>query len=145
MTDTTKRIAAAFRAAMVAELGRDTCAAIDAANKAEASTGICHSHDHCDANMLMLDAIESVMGEMDMGSPEHTSLWNAAWDKAKAAGFAAIKAGDTVKIKPEFQDDGDDAIQFVAVDDADKGRVTIRANVGMAINPTQVVNTDWIA
>lgn len=55
-----------------------------------------------------------------------------------------IKAGDVVRFKKEYQDAGDESILFVAVDDESKGRVTVMANVGMAINPTQVVNTAWL-
>lgn len=51
-----------------------------------------------------------------------------------------IKAGDTVKFKPEWQDAGDDQIEFVAMEDEDGGRVLIGA-LGVLKNftPTQFV------
>lgn len=55
-----------------------------------------------------------------------------------------IRKGDTVKIKPEWQDDGDDQITFIAVDDEEKGRVTIEAQIGLAYNPQQVVRVDML-
>lgn len=39
---------------------------------------------------------------------------------------------------------GDDKIEFIAVDDESKGRVTIEPQLGLAINPTQVVDVAWI-
>lgn len=51
-----------------------------------------------------------------------------------------IRKGDVVKIKPEWQDAGDDQIQFIAIEDEDGGRVMIGA-LGVLSNfvPTQVV------
>lgn len=53
-------------------------------------------------------------------------------------------AGDTVYLRPTYQDDGDDMIRWVAIDDESKGRVTIQAQLGLPINPTQVVNVEWL-
>ncbi len=36
-----------------------------------------------------------------------------------------IKRGDIVQIKPEWQDEGDDTYTWMAVDDEEKGRVSI--------------------
>jgi hypothetical protein len=55
-----------------------------------------------------------------------------------------IRKGDQVKIKPEWQDKGDDQVVFIAVDDEEKGRVTIQAQLGMHFNPTQVVRVDML-
>ena len=55
-----------------------------------------------------------------------------------------IKAGDVVKFKPEWADAGDETVTFIAVDDESKGRVTVQAQLGLPINPTQVVSVDWI-
>ena len=55
-----------------------------------------------------------------------------------------IKAGQQVHIKPEWQDPGDDKLRWFAVDDTSKGRVTITADLGLPINPTQVVNVEWL-
>ena len=56
-----------------------------------------------------------------------------------------IHKGDKVRIKPEWQDAGDEDFTFVAVDDEDKGRVTIEPQIpGLKIKPTQVVRLDMI-
>lgn len=55
-----------------------------------------------------------------------------------------IKKGDTVSIKPEFQDAGDDQYKIIAVDDEQNGRVTIEFITDMAINPTQIINTNML-
>ena len=44
-----------------------------------------------------------------------------------------IRAGQRVRIKPEWQDEGDDSFVWHAVDSEEKGRVTIQAeNAGDA-------------
>jgi hypothetical protein len=55
-----------------------------------------------------------------------------------------LKTGDVVKIKPEYQDAGDHAITFIAIEDEDGGRVKIQAQLGLPINPTQVVYVEWL-
>jgi hypothetical protein len=55
-----------------------------------------------------------------------------------------IKAGDLVTFKKAYQDDGDNGFMFFAVDDEEKGRVTIEAEIGMKINPRQVVSVFMI-
>lgn len=51
-----------------------------------------------------------------------------------------IKKGDTVHIRPEWQDQGDAAFHWVAVSDEDKGRVDISpTNTGLVIAPWQTV------
>ena len=59
-----------------------------ASNRAEADSGICHSHDVTDANEVMADAFRAVMGrEIDLQSDADGTLWNVAWDMAKRAEF----------------------------------------------------------
>ena len=56
-----------------------------------------------------------------------------------------IRAGDKVKIKPEWQDAGDDEFEWVAVDDEEKGRVTIMPlGTGLAFASTHVVRIEWL-
>jgi hypothetical protein len=51
-----------------------------------------------------------------------------------------IKKGDAVRIKPAWQDAGDDAMNWVAIEDEDGGRVRIRPqNTGLRFPPNQVV------
>lgn len=57
-----------------------------------------------------------------------------------------IKQGNIVKIKPAFQDAGDDSIVWLAIEDEDGGRVRIEAQLpNMEIKPTQVVRVEWLA
>ncbi len=56
-----------------------------------------------------------------------------------------IKAGDTVEIKPEWQDGGDSQYTWFAVDDEEKGRVTISPIDRPATFPgTQTVRVDML-
>jgi hypothetical protein len=52
--------------------------------------------------------------------------------------------GKRIKIRPEWQDAGDDQIEFVVVEDRGE-RVLIEAQLGMAINPQQAVEKHMIA
>lgn len=58
-------------------------------NRRETSPNVCHTHDHCDANMAMLEAFEKLFGhcQIDDSDPEQQerdcALWNRAWDMAK--------------------------------------------------------------
>ena len=57
---------------------------------------------------------------------------------------AKFKKDEWVRFKPEFQDDGDEEIGFRCCEDEDGGRVLVMACIGAPINPTQVVNTEWL-
>jgi hypothetical protein len=100
------RLAKAFGYLMQAELSRADFTQMIALNKAMPEhSNICHSHDFCDANMVMLDAFKEVFGRdpvflsesEDMTESEifwltremerDTELWNEAWTIAVAADF----------------------------------------------------------
>lgn len=56
-----------------------------------------------------------------------------------------IRQGDAIRIRPEFQDPGDDRYPWVALEDEDGGRVRISPRIpGLVIQPNQVVLVDWI-
>lgn len=57
---------------------------------------------------------------------------------------AMIRRGDKVRIKPEFQDPGDDSVEWVALEDEDGGRVRIQPQLGLEINPNQVVEVSML-
>lgn len=65
--------------------------AIVEANAAEADPNICHSHDFCDANDLMMVAFCEAFGqteeEFDLQDEGVIDAINAAWALAKAANF----------------------------------------------------------
>lgn len=55
-----------------------------------------------------------------------------------------IRAGDRVYFKPEWQDDGDRDIVFLALEDEDSGRVLVQGQIGLTFNPTQRVLIEWV-
>ncbi len=56
-----------------------------------------------------------------------------------------IRKGDVVKIRPEWQDRGDDEFVWVACDDEENGRVTIAPlNIGLAVTPSQTVDVSML-
>lgn len=56
-----------------------------------------------------------------------------------------IRQGQVVTFKPAFRDPGDEGITFRATDNEEKGRVTVEAQIGLPINPRQVVLVEWLA
>jgi len=57
----------------------------------------------------------------------------------------SIRKGDQVFIRPEWQDDGDADQTWIAVDDAEKGRVTITPITSpLLIKPTYVVTLEML-
>jgi len=58
-------------------------------NKAEVTVGICHSHDYCDANMVLHNVfVKHGMDIADEGGRERWGVaWDAAWDLAKSNDF----------------------------------------------------------
>lgn len=79
-------------------------AEIDTLNAAEQDKNVCHSHDHCDANVVMEWALaallemsierfeEGVFGEDEREANRLQSLFNRAWDLTKAEGFQNLAA-----------------------------------------------------
>ncbi len=60
-----------------------------------------------------------------------------------------IRKGDIVRFKPEWQDQGDDKVVFVAVEDQCERvngtqTVAVMALLALPINPVQVVAVDMI-
>lgn len=56
-----------------------------ALNRDEENADICHTHDFCDANMVMAAAFERATGrEIDLQSDADKALWNAAWAEWKS-------------------------------------------------------------
>lgn len=54
-------------------------------NRQEKNTGVCHSHDYCDANMLMLEVFEE--NNLNVEDEANHQLWNDVWDLAKQNEF----------------------------------------------------------
>jgi hypothetical protein len=55
-----------------------------------------------------------------------------------------IKKGDIVRFLPQWQDAGDENIEFRAVDDEYDGRVEVEAQVDLPLKPTQIVPIKWL-
>ncbi|AZO29374.1 hypothetical protein [Mesorhizobium sp. M1B.F.Ca.ET.045.04.1.1] len=89
------KLARAFGELVQAELRPFQFREMCDANKAEPeNSGVCHSHDYFDANMIMLEAFKATFGREPafMENPDHAAdleLWNDAWAIAKAADFFA--------------------------------------------------------
>lgn len=90
----TDQLARRFSAMLLEDLGKDLMARVNERNAQPeyAETDSCASHDFCDANMVMLAAIESFgftdddVFENDCDNPLQ-KLWNEAWTLAKTNKF----------------------------------------------------------
>ena len=83
-----KKIALEFIRLLIEEIGTDNFFEMLNRNRFEMDSGVCHSHDFCDANMVMDQAFTNVMGrETDVcdgiNDANDTQIWNRAWDMAK--------------------------------------------------------------
>jgi len=59
-----------------------------AARNAKGNRAGCASHDFCDANMVMAEAILAATGAaVDIQSDSDARLWGASWDIAREHGF----------------------------------------------------------
>lgn len=96
--DTIKALAEAFRDVLAEWLTPEEFAvmrATNASNARDGVTGICASHDYCDANIAMEVAFERIIGREsimpDEGpqGPEDQRAWDAAWSMARVAFLTA--------------------------------------------------------
>jgi hypothetical protein len=98
MNEQTQRLAAEFCRILHEWLTPDQIAEAVFFNANEKNPGVCHSHDHCDANQAMLDAWEVVFGkgrvpayiDSDRTEAEKNAelkITNDAWNMAKVDGF----------------------------------------------------------
>lgn len=56
-----------------------------------------------------------------------------------------FKAGEIVRLLPDYQDDGDDELTWVVVEPEDRGRVVISpVTPSLALPPTYAVESTWI-
>ena len=53
-----------------------------------------------------------------------------------------VKKGNIVVLKKQYRED--DKIIFIAIDDEEKGRLTVAAEIGFTFNPTYVVTSEMI-
>lgn len=144
MNEQIEKLAQTFSALLESEIGATNMRTVGLRNAAQPpESGICASHDFCDANEVMLEAFELVFGREYGGEINHEAdmkLTCFAWDMAKAT-WRPIKAGDVCEMREAFRDDGDEAFRWVAVENEDGGRVRCKVTgVGLAIgDPIEVV------
>ena len=82
--DVAKRFSTLLRDALTC----DEMVMVIARNEIEGDDSICHSHDFCDANMIMGQAICDIIGAHDTGDADVQQLWGAAWKIAIKNGFS---------------------------------------------------------
>lgn len=79
-----KFLALRFSYGLRTVIGREHFNEMRSENAKEQNKSICHSHDYCDANQVMLDAFLDAFGrEVNLQADPDTELINAAWDIAK--------------------------------------------------------------
>jgi hypothetical protein len=63
-----------------------------AENEHETNSGICHTHDYCDANEAMLEAIKKITGrnaDQVLDDLANDNIWSDAWVLAEKNSFWA--------------------------------------------------------
>ncbi len=91
MLHTAQQIADEFRSVMREWLTAAELSEIDLRNAASLTAGdssICHSHDFCDSNQAMIDALDQLGIEFNPQDEKQCELINSAWAIAKQSGFA---------------------------------------------------------
>lgn len=87
----TQELAKTFSRLLRESLPQEEIDEIICRNDAETSKSICHSHDFCDANMVMHAAGIEVGAWIDAGfdleNEQTVTIWNDAWDLAKTTRF----------------------------------------------------------
>jgi Protein of unknown function DUF262 len=79
-----QKLANRFVELLVQELGASTFQEVVEHNAAETNPSVCHSHDFCDANMVMVVAWHETVGRhFEAESERQTAIWSKAWDLAK--------------------------------------------------------------
>lgn len=144
---TVDALAVAFCDALFGTLTSDQMRQVVERNQAETNPGVCHSHDFCDANIVMHEVF--MARGLDLSAedcpPEWVDLWNRAWDLAKARGFRMFKRGDRVELLDGFRDPGDEEFTWVVQGDEEKGRVDIvPIDISMEIKPVYAVQVAWV-
>lgn len=84
MKHSAERLARLFSIRIRATIPPEMLAEVREKNKTRAP-GVCHTHDYCDANQCMIDAMQPE--EFDPESDEQAARVTAAWDMARESGF----------------------------------------------------------
>ncbi len=91
-TVTPLNLANAFSKQLRQNITRSEFSEVIRRNKAQSDPSICHTHDFCDANQVILDAMKVIglSGEYDADDANQHALITKAWDTAKAANFTEV-------------------------------------------------------
>ena len=89
MTPTAATLAFEFSQGLQDCLGAERMGEVISRNRAETSQSVCHSHDFCDANMILYEVFirHGMDPATDEGMERHGALWNQAWNLAKSRDF----------------------------------------------------------
>lgn len=82
-------LAREFSHSLSSELSPDEMNELVQKNRSEENPGICHSHDYCDANVVLHEVfMKHGMDVADEGGRERWGeLWDATWNFAKSNDF----------------------------------------------------------
>lgn len=84
-----QKIGAEFRSLLKKHLTDDQWRKMIILNQTRTNPHVCHSHDFCDANQVMIDAVELATGEpfkiQMLG--DNSIPWDMAWGKASLSNF----------------------------------------------------------
>ena len=89
MNTSVEQLAREFSDALKSQLSEDEMREIVRRNRTETAPRICHTHDFCDTNAVLLEVFNRHgMDVADEGGLDRWGrLWDEAWDKAKAEEF----------------------------------------------------------
>lgn len=92
MTPSVESLASEFSQSLHALLTSEQMALVIARNLAQTRPGICHTHDFCDANVVLHDVfLAHGMDPADEGGMEKWgALWDAVWNLAKTREFRIL-------------------------------------------------------
>jgi hypothetical protein len=93
MTRNPKNLAIEFSNSLQARLTHEELQEVVQRNAAETSIGICHSHDFCDANMVLYEVFfqNGMDPALEGGFDLWGGLWDATWNLAKFQEFNITK------------------------------------------------------
>jgi len=89
MSTSIESLAREFSQSLKSKISTDEMMDLVWKNRTETSPGICHSHDYCDANMVLHEVfLKHGMDIADEGGRERWGgAWDAAWNLAKSKLF----------------------------------------------------------
>lgn len=80
-------LALEFTKLLQAQLSTDVLNTVRKLNALEQDSDICHTHNFCDANQVMIDALDELHETFDPQDAAQGNWIDAAWSLAKLAGF----------------------------------------------------------